>query len=163
MSTYVNLCLPMSSFVNVLFADLRSRILYHQCDLLVSRTTPDARCTITSIKRRQQHAIRHKSAMVRLTSWDRNGKDAAYIVAGIIDGRFDPENFDAFWKEHTSWQERYKSRRNVRTNYSKVAARLKTYLDTGTGTVQNQCTLLLLFPLSDLLFLVISSCCFNFR
>lgn len=37
--------------------------------------------------------------MVRLTSWDRNGKDAAYIVAGIIDGRFDPENFDAFWKE----------------------------------------------------------------
>ena len=65
--------------------------------------------------------------------WDWNDKDAAYIVSRILDGCFDPDDFDAFWKNHSSWQDKYSSHRNVRTNYTKVAARLKTYLADGTG------------------------------
>lgn len=85
--------------------------------------------------------------------WNQNGKDAAYIILGVRSGRIDPEDFDAFARNHRNLlgKGRYLCR-NLRDNFRRAVARWKTYLDHGTDkNVESEFRLLLSMFLTTVL------------
>ncbi len=58
--------------------------------------------------------------------WDRNGRDAAYLVRGLDRNDIPATDFHGFVAHHKNWVERY-PRRNLRINFHKTVHRWLDY------------------------------------
>jgi hypothetical protein len=75
------------------------------------------------LKQSESKAIGRNNAKVQVATimpdyknWSKNGADAAYIVREVHEGRIEPDNEEAFVKNHITWLDRYKER-NLKLNF----------------------------------------------